>query len=235
MTYNPNIPQPKDIIADSQGDLLINFTQLNSIFGTNGDHVAFNASTNRGKHNKTTFVSQGNDPTTDAPATRENEVALFSLEQGTDTELYLREQNNGTVNQVTKDGEVYIGVHPVFAINITDLTPNSNTTPGSYNFTVQNSYNLDTANTSRVVSGRAIYKFSFTNQVVDASGNPTNKYFFTANGFDNSSNPVVGRAQNNAVYANSVDPSFIIIEFVNQNNTRLTSLTGASIVCWRVQ
>ena len=62
MTYNPQIPKAKDIMANSQLDMLTNFTQLNDIYGVNGDHVAFNASANRGKHNKVTFLSQGSDP-----------------------------------------------------------------------------------------------------------------------------------------------------------------------------
>lgn len=235
MTFNPQIPQPKDILSDSQLDLLTNFTQLNAVYGTTGDHVPFNASSGLGKHNKVTFLSQGNDPDTDAPTTRENEIAIFALEDGPDTELYTRKESNGDVNQMTKDGEVYIGVHPVFAINISDLTPNSNTGAGTFNFTVNSSFNFDSANSNRITASRCTYRFAFTNQVVDDSGNPTNKYFWTANGFLNSSNPLLGKVINDSTYGNRVDPSFIEIEFVNQNNTVVTSLTGASIVCWRFQ
>jgi len=235
MTYNPEIPKAKDVMADSQGDMLTNFTQLNTIYGTAGDHVAFNAASGAGKHKKVTFLSQGSDPDADSPETRENELALFALEDGTDTELYLRKESNGDVNQFTKDGELYLGVHPVFALNLSDTAPSANTGAGTYNFTVNNSFNLDTALTRRLTASRCHYRFYFTNGVVDAAGNPTNKYLFYANGFLNSSNPVIGKVPNTANYDAEVDASYIDIEFVNQNNSKVSSLTGATILCWRVQ
>lgn len=235
MTFNPSIPQAQDIMSDSQGDLLINFQQINVVYGTSGDHVAFDAASNKGKHNKVTLLKQGSDPLVDAPDTRENEVALFALEDVTDTEIYMRRESNGDVKQLTKDGELFIGVHPIFALNLSDLTPNANTTAGAFNFTINNSFNLDTANTKRLTANRCSYRLFFTNAVVDTLGNPTNKYLFYANGFDSSNNPVVGKVPNTATYDNEVDSTFIDIEFVNQNNTKLSSLTGGSIVCWRVQ
>lgn len=233
MVYNPQIPKAKDIMSNSQSDMLTNFTQLNTVYGS--DHVAFNASANRGKHNKVTFLSQGSDPTMDAPDTKENEIAIFALEDGTNTELYIRKELNGTVSQFTKDNEIYLGVHPVFAINISDLTPDANTGAGAYNFTVNNSFNLDAANTRRLTASRCHYRFYFTNQVVDAAGNPTNKYIFYANGFLNSSNPVIGKVPSTANYDSEVDATYIDIEFINQNNTIVTALTGATIMCWRFQ
>jgi len=55
MSFNPNIPQATDRPSASQGQLLINFQQLNTIF--NDDHVAWNDATvaNRGLHRKVTF------------------------------------------------------------------------------------------------------------------------------------------------------------------------------------
>jgi len=233
MTFNPSIPGATDDMSDSQGDMLTNFGQLNTVFSE--DHVAFNASADKGKHNKVTLVSLGSDIDVDSPATAINEIALFALEDGTDTEIYSRQENNGTVNQITKDGEVFIGMHPVFAINLSDLTPSANITPGSYNFTVNNSYNLDTAATFRKTASKCTYHFAFTNQVVDSSGNPTNKYMWTANGFNSGSNPIIGKPSNTNTYSLKIDPSFIEIEFVNQNNTVTASLTGAVVICWRVQ
>jgi len=233
MTYNPSIPQPIDDMSDSQSDLLTNFGELNTVFGE--DHEAFNAAVNKGKHKKVTFTSQGSNPSTDSPPTAENEYCIFALEDGTDTELYGREENNGDVNQLTRDGELFIGMHPVFAINLSDLTPNANTGAGTYNFTVNNSYNLDTANTYRVTASRCRYHFAFTNQVLDSAGNPTNLYMWVANGFRDSSNPVLGKPQNTANYNLRIDSNFIEIEFVNNSNSVVSSLTGASIICWRVQ
>ena len=39
-TYDPSIPQPTDLLSTSQGELLTNFTQLNSQFGV--EHTPFN-------------------------------------------------------------------------------------------------------------------------------------------------------------------------------------------------
>jgi len=45
-TYNPNIPQPGDLISNSQPQILGNFDQLNTQFGI--DHVAFNTGSGNG-------------------------------------------------------------------------------------------------------------------------------------------------------------------------------------------
>lgn len=53
MVYNANIPQPGDILSDSQNDLLNNFAQLNTSFGI--DHYPFtDNSVNLGEHNQVT-------------------------------------------------------------------------------------------------------------------------------------------------------------------------------------
>lgn len=53
--YNPNIPQASDLVSNSQGQLLTNFSQLNTQFGV--DHSAFEAggSNGTGFHNQVTF------------------------------------------------------------------------------------------------------------------------------------------------------------------------------------
>jgi|GEM_PF-2304284 len=245
MTYNPDIPQPNDDMSLSQGDLLTNFTDLNNVYGVNGDHVAFDAAADRGKHNKTTFPSLGAAPVDGSnltpaeeayiPNTEENDMALFSLEDNNETELFYRKESNGTVNQMTKDNELFIRAHPVFALNWRDPSPNSNTGAGTYNFTVSNSFNFDSANSRRLTSGRARYEFRFTDPVLDSAGNPTNNYLWTISGFDSSSNPVVGFVDETSTYGTSVGNNFIRVVFKNQNGTRLSQLTAGSIVCWRFQ
>lgn len=96
MTYNPAIPQATDIPAQSQADMLTNFSQLNTIFDV--DHVPYNDATaaNRGKHDKSTYVEITPDPTTVA-----NEIALYSKEAATVSELFLRREGNGNVIQMS--------------------------------------------------------------------------------------------------------------------------------------
>ncbi len=103
MTYNAGIPQATDVISESQGQLLTNFTQLNTIFGF--DHVTFNDATaaDRGKHDQLTLVQAAGDS-----ATAVDENALYSKNDGGNTRLFFRQENNGTVIQLT-------GADPVLA------------------------------------------------------------------------------------------------------------------------
>jgi hypothetical protein len=223
MTYQPGIPRDVDIISDSQADLQTNFGQLNTVF--DADHATFNATSNRGKHKKVTFLSLGNDPDTDAPATLENEIALFALEDGSDTEVYSRAETNGTVNKLTQNGELYIYVHPVFAINMDNA------------LTVFSSYNYDSGTgVTRNGGGTTCdFTFPFTNAVLTPSGNPTNNYMWSASAFDNSSNPVIANVPNTSNYNTVVTSTSIRIQCKNQNGTILTSMTRLVVVCWKVQ
>ena len=56
MAFKANIPQPTDKKSVSQGDMLANFTALNTTFGV--DHVTFDEASDNGKHNQVTFVDQ---------------------------------------------------------------------------------------------------------------------------------------------------------------------------------
>lgn len=53
MTFNPAIPQPGDIISQSQKQLLTNNTALDNTFGV--DHYKFSATTNAGSHQQISF------------------------------------------------------------------------------------------------------------------------------------------------------------------------------------
>ena len=92
MTYNPSVPQPTDIPAQSQADFLTNFTQLNTIFDV--DHVPFNdaSAANRGKHDKSTYIEQGADP-----VTATNEISLYTKDVAASTRLFMRQENAGSV------------------------------------------------------------------------------------------------------------------------------------------
>lgn len=71
MTYNPNIPQPTDILSQSQGDLLANFQALDAWVNIN--HVSF-GSPDEGKHAKIAFPVQSLAPTFLA-----GEIGLYNL------------------------------------------------------------------------------------------------------------------------------------------------------------
>lgn len=72
MTFDPNIPQATDLISASQSDILVNFQQLDAIFGTNAgaDHYAWSATTNAGLHKQVDIpVVRSADPTLSAANT----------------------------------------------------------------------------------------------------------------------------------------------------------------------
>lgn len=90
MSYNANIPQATDLISQSQGQLLTNFSQANTAFGI--DHTAFDVAANQGKHKKSTYVEQAADPVTIA-----NELAVYSKDVAGVTTEFLRKEGAGTV------------------------------------------------------------------------------------------------------------------------------------------
>ena len=96
MSYNPNIPQASDIPSQSQGEMLTNFSQLNTVFDV--DHVPFNDGTvsNRGKHDQSTYIELGADPSTAA-----NEVAVYCKDVGGNSRLFMRQESAGTVIQLS--------------------------------------------------------------------------------------------------------------------------------------
>lgn len=88
MTYNPSIPQPNDLLSDSQGDILQNFSAANTSFGIN--HYPFdNATVNNGKHK---YVSLP--PQVSSPATASNELALFTKTLSSGIALFLTRNNS---------------------------------------------------------------------------------------------------------------------------------------------
>lgn len=80
MTYNANIPNSTDRIADSQPSLLTNFGQLNLVYGDPvgppiGDHFAFDdTSVNARKHRKVSLPDQTAIP----PVTTLTNLAIFA-------------------------------------------------------------------------------------------------------------------------------------------------------------
>lgn len=96
MTYNPNIPQPNDRPAQSQGQILTNFTQLNTIFDEN--HVTFNNVTvaDRGKHKFVVIKRNGGDPTTAG-----TDTALYTKSSSGTSQLFWRFQGDGSVVRIT--------------------------------------------------------------------------------------------------------------------------------------
>lgn len=108
MTFNPSIPQSTDLISVSQGQLLTNFTQLNTQFAV--DHNAFNtASANGNGHHKK--ISFDNAIAPSAP-TGTQSVLYPSLVNGSQ-ELVFRNATTTTIltgpTTIAANGSVTVG------------------------------------------------------------------------------------------------------------------------------
>lgn len=71
MAYNPNIPQPTDILSQSQGDILDNFQAID--VWVDIDHVDFGAP-DEGKHARVSFPVQA-----PAPSFLAGEIGLYNF------------------------------------------------------------------------------------------------------------------------------------------------------------
>jgi hypothetical protein len=101
MAYIPNTPIGTQIPAQMFTQFSDNFTELNTQYGSSGDHFEFTAAANNGKHKKSTYFAQAADPSTAA-----TEAALYTKTLGALSELYMRRDSNGTIIQMTSRNPV---------------------------------------------------------------------------------------------------------------------------------
>jgi hypothetical protein len=101
MPFNPNIPQPNDLLSNSQQDLLNNNQALNTSFGI--DHYTFDDLTiNNGRHKDIHLVKRVGNPvaTTDTVTIFSKDYTPDTTGAVTDTQLFL-ETANGIISQLT--------------------------------------------------------------------------------------------------------------------------------------
>jgi hypothetical protein len=98
MAYNANVPQPTDLLSQSQSDLLNNFQAIQALIDVN--HVDF-ASGDQGKHKWVTFPTQGAIPPAGS-GFNPGELGLYNSVNGltTQNELYINKTNQATVVQI---------------------------------------------------------------------------------------------------------------------------------------
>jgi len=215
MTFGPNEPIAKDILSVSQPKLQTNSSQLNTVFSV--DHVALDdAGANKGKHKKLTFVEQADDPETLA-----DEYALFAKETAGSAEVWARPESNGTAYQLTKAGNLYLGIIPFVAVNF----DNDGMVQGS-------SIGLD-AGTPITTGATGEFTLNFNAAVTTVLAGSAD-YFWNISGFRNSDNLCFGQVENTATYSNSATDTFLKIKFVSQNNNGV-NITRASVILWRFQ
>jgi hypothetical protein len=98
MTFNPGIPQPNDLISQSQAQIQTNFSQLDTAFGI--DHTAFSIMANQGQHKQVTLIAPISNPNQSG-----NISSVYTKTSGTGVELFYQ---HGTadlgVSQLTGGG-----------------------------------------------------------------------------------------------------------------------------------
>jgi len=95
MPYSDQIPQPTDVLRNSQNDLLNNFQSILPAFELN--HITFNDA-GAGKHKFITMPEQSA-----APATGANELGMYSKESTLTgaSELFIRRESSGDEIEAT--------------------------------------------------------------------------------------------------------------------------------------
>lgn len=101
-TYQSNIPQPTDILAQSQSDLQQNFLAIDAFVNVN--HAPFNTA-DQGKHIYVEFPVQVSSPPAVFPA---GEVALYAFLNPitSQNELYVNKTNQVTLTQISATASV---------------------------------------------------------------------------------------------------------------------------------
>jgi len=106
MTYNPLIPQGTDNLSTSQDQILINFGQLNTLYGdATHDHYAFNDATlaYRGHHKSIQFPVVTANPGIATP-----NGSVFTKTESAKTQLFFQNGAAATdVYQITSDVHVW--------------------------------------------------------------------------------------------------------------------------------
>lgn len=95
-TYNPNIPQPNNLLSNSQADILNNFNSADSTFDLN--HYKFSdVTTNKGKHKYVTLPVLGA-----LPATVAGDGVLYTKSTGGVAALFYSPDASGKEYQITR-------------------------------------------------------------------------------------------------------------------------------------
>lgn len=104
MTYNPNIPQPGDLLSVSQNDIKTNFLSADNSFGTN--HYKFSDLTaNNGKHKFCEFVNLAAVP----GGLSSGEGTLYTKPAATPGgDLYYTDDAGGVEYQITRVNDAAI-------------------------------------------------------------------------------------------------------------------------------
>lgn len=129
MVFDPNIPQPNHFLADSQGQILSNFTVSNAVMDIN--HYPFNnATADKGKHKFMQMPEIPNATVLGLPSTSVNEGALYTKvgANPAETNLFFRAENSGG------GGGFEYQITKAYSANTASFGQNSAYVNGAFNF-----------------------------------------------------------------------------------------------------
>ena len=176
MSFTPGIPRSGQSLGNSRPQVQGNFDYINTAFAIN--HVAFNAS-GVGKHKFMQMPEQ-----VSAPTTLANEGALYTKEAQSITNLFWRQESNGTEVQLT-------GIAPLAAGNGYSTLPGGMIiqwgSTGAVGSSLNVSYNITFPNSifSTVITGTS------ANKAFRISANATNQFTVT---------PIDGGTSGSSIY-----------------------------------
>lgn len=157
MTYNPAIPQPNDILSQSQSQIQTNFAQADTIFDLN--HVTFdNASVaSRGKHRRVDLIRVA------APGSIATEAVVYQKLAGASSNLFMQRDGVATEIQLT-------GPNPLIAATGESFLPGG--------LLIKWGITSGTGDDSKTFAGLGLTAFptacfGVQTQIVNAGGGPT--------------------------------------------------------------
>lgn len=163
MTYNPNIPQVGDDPSQSQGQILTNFSEINTRFGT--DHVQFNDATpaDRGEHLQVTLNTFKADPTLSYPKSQIY-TKVHGLTPNQNQIAYVDVTNESGVNQIVPIHPLAFGVFSNAGVIALSFNVSSVGQAGNI-YTINFTRPLPNANYTCVVSSQSVSGPSIVIQV----------------------------------------------------------------------
>lgn len=100
MSYDPNIPQPTDLLSDSQGDIQQNFLSLDNTFGVNHFQFSLTDGT-EGKHKFVEMPIIGAFPAV-PPGLSGNEATIYGQTGNGSSQLFFTNGASGNGYQLTR-------------------------------------------------------------------------------------------------------------------------------------
>jgi len=222
MVFKQNIPQPNDIIAQSQRDIKENFEETYNIWGKSpteseniGDHMPLDTpeETDRGKHKKVTLIEQ--DP---IPVAAANEAILYSEPVNGITELHYTRNLDATGSQLTSNRRLNVGGLVLRAYAVFDFTGKilERETLDDEGDTVKVPLSFNVGTIDQLSSTQSQWTINFTNPL------GTNDYIWICQSFNNtrvSDEAVTGvfnaQPAKNGTYSDSVNSNYFV--FMNAN------------------